>query len=184
MELLVRQHLIRLHQQQQRRPRVFRCSLIVQQPYEVYSDEELRARFRFGSRSIEFLEQLLGEDIRRTTERNQPVPVKMQILVALRFYATGHFFQVIGDLFRLHKNSPQSERTSSAKKGRFHRFSNRTRKYQRSDGRFRSHCELSERRGLCGRNTYPNFAPPPKKNTPLCVGRATTASMCKSCLTI
>ena len=77
----------------------------MQQPYEVYSDEELRARFRFGSRSIEFLEQLLGEDIRRTTERNQPVPVKMQILVALRFYATGHFFQVIGDLFGLHKST-------------------------------------------------------------------------------
>ena len=90
--------------QYQRKPRQFFRELFVQQRFDVYDDQQLRARYRFGQAGIRYLEKLLGDDLRRSTDRNRPVPVRMQILVALRFYATGHFLQVIGDTFGLEKS--------------------------------------------------------------------------------
>ena len=87
--------------QYQRKPRQFFRELFVQQPFDVYDDQQLRARYRFGQAGIRYLERLLGDDLRRSTDRNRPVSARMQILVALRFYATGHFLQVIGDTFDL-----------------------------------------------------------------------------------
>ena len=48
------------HHQNQR---VFRRDLFEHQPFDIYTDEEPRAQYRFGRRSIEYLEQLLGEDL-------------------------------------------------------------------------------------------------------------------------
>ena len=52
-----------------RRPRKFRLSnnsLI-----DDYTDEELRARYRFGRQSILYITNLLARDLRRSTARNQ-----------------------------------------------------------------------------------------------------------------
>ena len=48
-----------------------------------------------------YLERLLGDDLKKSIDRSRPVHVRMQIFVALRFFATGHFFQVIRDTFGL-----------------------------------------------------------------------------------
>ena len=71
---------------------------------EDYSDEELRCRYRFGRDSLEFLTEILQNDLQRDTKRNQALSPTLQILVALRFFASGSF-QVIGDTVGLPKSS-------------------------------------------------------------------------------
>lgn len=46
---------------------------------------------------IEYLASLLKDDLERPTQRNRALTVKMQILIALRFYESGSFLQVIGN---------------------------------------------------------------------------------------
>ena len=72
---------------------------------EDYSDEELRCRYRFGRDSLEFLTEILQNDLQRDTEKNQALSPTLQILVALRFFACGSFLQVIGDTVGLPKSS-------------------------------------------------------------------------------
>ena len=63
------------------------------------TDEELRRRYRFSSPSVDRLVGLIGHRLHRPTNRNQALTPKQQVLVALRFYASGNFMQVIGDTF-------------------------------------------------------------------------------------
>lgn len=72
---------------------------------EDYSDDELRCRYRFGRDSLEFLTEILQNDLQRDTKRNQALSPTLQILVALRFFASGSFLQVIGDTVGLPKSS-------------------------------------------------------------------------------
>ena len=63
-------------------------------PLEVYTDAAVIQRYRLPIR------QLLGtisEDLRRATRRNSALTPQVQLLAALRFYATGSFLQVVGD---------------------------------------------------------------------------------------
>jgi len=70
-----------------------------------FSDEELRSRYRFGSQSIEYLTEIIGDDLQRQTKRNHAITPTLQILVALRFLASGSFLQVIDDTFGLPKST-------------------------------------------------------------------------------
>ena len=70
-----------------------------------FSDEELRSRYRFGSQSIEYLTEIIGDDLQRQTKRNHAITPTLQILVSLRFLASGSFLQVIGDTFGLPKST-------------------------------------------------------------------------------
>lgn len=51
------------------------------------------------------LMHLIGENIQHDTRRNHAIPSSMQILITLRFLATGTFQAVIGDLVNIHKSS-------------------------------------------------------------------------------
>ena len=73
--------------------------------FEDVSDEELRSRYRFGRDSIEFLTEILKNDLQRQTKRNHALSPTQQILVALRFFASGSFLQLIGDTVGLPKSS-------------------------------------------------------------------------------
>ena len=78
-----------------RRPRKLRLSnnsLI-----DDYTDEELRARYRFGRQSILYITNLLARDLRRSTARSHALTPLHQVLIAVRFFASGSFLQVIGD---------------------------------------------------------------------------------------
>uniref|UniRef100_A0AAY5KEH2 Putative nuclease HARBI1 n=1 Tax=Esox lucius TaxID=8010 RepID=A0AAY5KEH2_ESOLU len=68
------------------------CSL----PLGKYTTEELYVRFRFGKADIEYLVNLLRPKLQHRTQRSHSLSVEDQILIALRFYACGTFYQVVG----------------------------------------------------------------------------------------
>ncbi|XP_060576823.1 putative nuclease HARBI1, partial [Ruditapes philippinarum] len=79
-----------------RRPRQFRR---VDRQLTDFTDEELRKRYRFSADNIDRLVRLIGPLLERQTRRNQALTPRQQILITLRFLATGNFMQVIGDTF-------------------------------------------------------------------------------------
>ena len=70
-----------------------------------FTDNELRMRYRFSRESIDFLVELLRDDLERPTSRNHALSATVQVLVALRFFASGSFLQVIGDTLGLSKST-------------------------------------------------------------------------------
>ena len=62
-----------------------------------YNDNELRQRYRFGRNTIEYITRLLHDDIFPMTNRNHSVSATQQVLITLRFLASGSFQQVTGD---------------------------------------------------------------------------------------
>jgi hypothetical protein len=79
-----------------RRPRQFRR---IDRFTETDDPEEIRRRFRFTPDSIDRIERLIGHRLERPTGRNQPLTPRQQILITLRFFASGNFLQLIGDTF-------------------------------------------------------------------------------------
>ncbi|XP_052260728.1 putative nuclease HARBI1 [Dreissena polymorpha] len=79
-----------------RRPRQFRR---IDRFTETDDPEEIRRRFRFTHYSIDRIERLIGHRLERPTGRNQPLTPRQQILITLRFFASGNFLQLIGDTF-------------------------------------------------------------------------------------
>ncbi|XP_044165252.1 putative nuclease HARBI1 [Acropora millepora] len=61
--------------------------------------------YRFRRESIMHITDLLAEDLRRKTQRNHPISALQQVLIALRFYASGSFLQVIGDTIGVDKST-------------------------------------------------------------------------------
>ena len=62
-----------------------------------YNDNELRQRYRFSRHTIEYITCLLQDDISPMTNRNHSVSVTRQVLITLRFLASGSFQQDIED---------------------------------------------------------------------------------------
>ena len=56
-------------------------------------------RFCLRKDSVSDLVKILAEDLEHQTRRGLPLSPMQQVLIALRFYATGTFQRVIGDLF-------------------------------------------------------------------------------------
>lgn len=83
-----------LHLPDRRKPRVFRSN---EELSLNFTDEELRARYRFGREGILFITDLVRERLSRATNRNHALSVRQQVMVTLRFLASGSFLQVIGD---------------------------------------------------------------------------------------
>ena len=55
--------------------------------------------------SINYLADLLSDDLARNTARNHALSPLVQVPVALRFFASGSFLEVIGDTFELPKST-------------------------------------------------------------------------------
>ena len=83
-----------------RRPRQFRAR---PRPFLQYNDEEFKARFRLTKATFVHLLGLVGDNIQPFTARNAAISSENQLLLALRFYATGSFQNVIGDHFNVTK---------------------------------------------------------------------------------
>ena len=66
---------------------------------EEYDGEQFRLRFRFRKDSVVDLVKILDRDFQHQSRRDLPLTPMQQVLIALRFYATGIFKRVIGDLF-------------------------------------------------------------------------------------
>ena len=87
------------------RPRERRFRAGSQFEIDHFTDYELRARYRFGRESILYITNLVARDISRNTRRNHALHPLHQVLIALRFYATRSFLQVIGDTFGIDKST-------------------------------------------------------------------------------
>lgn len=68
-------------------------------PLEDYTESELRSRYRFGSAGIRYIVDLLTDEISPETRRSKSLSSLMQVLITLRFLASGSFLQVVGDTF-------------------------------------------------------------------------------------
>ena len=66
-----------------------------------YNDEQFRERYRMKKSTFNELLQEISESLDKPTKRGNPVPPKVQLLVTLRYLATGTFQQVDGDLLGL-----------------------------------------------------------------------------------
>jgi hypothetical protein len=80
-----------------RAERVFRREIPDENILQYYSDSDLRARYRFGREAILNIVRLIEEEIRPATNRSFPISATNQVLITLRFLATGSFLQVTGD---------------------------------------------------------------------------------------
>ena len=69
------------------------------------SDAEMVSRYRFSSGGVSYLEELIGVRLQRPTNRGHAIPVRTQILMCLRFLASGSFLEVIGDTFGYNKGT-------------------------------------------------------------------------------
>lgn len=74
-------------------------------PFDVYGDVELFARFRFRREDVITLVDLFGDELEHPLPRGGSLPPLMQVLVALRFFATGGFQRTIGDLFKIDRRT-------------------------------------------------------------------------------
>ena len=66
-------------------------------PLNHYSEEELRSRYRFGREGINFIVELLSQEIAPSTKRSHSLSATEQVLATLRFLASGSFLEVIAD---------------------------------------------------------------------------------------
>ena len=122
---------------QQRRPRNYRFIVNLLN----YTDEELRPRYRFGKESIQYITYLIETDLRRKTNRSHALRPIDQVLIALRFYASGNLLQVIGDTVGVDKSTVSRavhdvSQLLSAKKSMFTKVANNCCRHQRKQERF------------------------------------------------
>ena len=94
--------LIALNQRQRRAPRVFRDRT---NPLDYMDDSELIERYRMDRQSLLELCGVLNDDLEHPTHRSHAIPVSLQVLSALRFYAKGNFQSETADLHGLSRMS-------------------------------------------------------------------------------
>ena len=73
--------------------------------FEGISDEELRMRYRFDRDSIQFFAAVIVDEIKPITKRKHAISTEEQVLITLRFFASGSFLQVRGDTFGCDKGT-------------------------------------------------------------------------------
>ena len=78
-----------------RRNRIFRDRI---NPLEQYDDVDLMKRFWMPRHVILEVINLIETEIEHPTQRSHAIPASLQVLCALRYYATGNFQFVSGDL--------------------------------------------------------------------------------------
>ncbi|XP_039618106.1 putative nuclease HARBI1 [Polypterus senegalus] len=74
-------------------------------PLSKYTTEELYAHFRFGRDDIKYIADLVRPNLQHKTKRSHALSVEEQYLIALRFYASGTFYQVVGDNMGVDKST-------------------------------------------------------------------------------
>ncbi|KAL0882717.1 hypothetical protein ABMA27_001140 [Loxostege sticticalis] len=85
-----------------RRPKTFRDRIL---QLEFWDDVDFFERYRMSKTTVLWLHNELKNSLKRPTDRNHAVSPLDQILLTLRFYATGNIQQCSGDLFGLHKST-------------------------------------------------------------------------------
>ena len=89
-------HLADLELREQRAGRPYRVRER-KDPLSHYDDIEFKARFRLSKERVRQLVQLIEPDIKEESDANNALSPSMQVLLALRFLATGTFQRMLGD---------------------------------------------------------------------------------------
>ena len=84
------------------RPRIFRDRT---NPLDVYDDLDILRRFRMTRDTVVQVIDLISEDITHPTDRNRAISPTLQTMCALRYYATGNFQRVSGDIIGISQPS-------------------------------------------------------------------------------
>ena len=87
-------HLVALQQNRRRRVQV------AQRQYATLTDQELLKKYRLDRGGIDYLCRELHEDLARPTRRSNALSVSVQVLAALRYFGTGSFQAVTGNISR------------------------------------------------------------------------------------
>lgn len=74
-------------------------------PLEGLNDNEIFERYRFFPATIFFIVDLLKDNLQFASRRNNPLTPLHQVLVSLRFYATGSFYITIADTLNMSKST-------------------------------------------------------------------------------
>ncbi|XP_061170751.1 putative nuclease HARBI1 [Saccostrea echinata] len=82
--------------------RVFRD---IDNPLDYLDDEAIIRRYRLSRPLIHDLCEQFQNELQRPTMRSHALPVSLQVMVALRFYATGRFQAVVGDVHNISRPS-------------------------------------------------------------------------------
>ncbi|KAK2850164.1 hypothetical protein Q7C36_008947 [Tachysurus vachellii] len=85
------------------------------QPLEQYTTEELYACFRFGNAGIKYIADLVRPKLQRRTQRSHSLSVEEQVLIDLRFYASGTFYQINCDLVNQFVSLPKDVQIAQTK---------------------------------------------------------------------
>ena len=72
-------------------------------PLDYISDESIVKNYRVNRESIYIMCQDLEQDLLRFTNRSYSIPVSLQFMIALRYYASGSYMSVIGDVHGVSK---------------------------------------------------------------------------------
>ncbi len=84
-----------------RRERVFQDRA---NPFEMHP-EDFRRRYRFTKETVRYIIELIEVDIRPVTKRSHAIQADLQVLITLRFFATGAFQMTIGDVIHIHQST-------------------------------------------------------------------------------
>ncbi|KAG7295933.1 hypothetical protein JYU34_021021 [Plutella xylostella] len=83
-------------------PRFPKCYLRdVVDPFRFFSDDQFKLRYRFSKSTVVNIILPELEELNTYNQRGLPIALDQQLLIALRFYATGSFQKVCGDLHYL-----------------------------------------------------------------------------------
>ncbi|XP_045505811.1 putative nuclease HARBI1 isoform X2 [Colias croceus] len=75
-------------------------------PFKKYSVQEFHARYRFTPDSVKnVILPLLAPDLRKPTKRGLPFAPEIMLLLTLRYFATGSFQKLDGDVMNICQQS-------------------------------------------------------------------------------
>jgi hypothetical protein len=82
---------------QNRKPRVFRA---IELCANLFTNEELRKIYHFGREGINYITELVRENLQRGTNKKTALTVEQQVMIILRYFANGFLssqFRSIGE---------------------------------------------------------------------------------------
>jgi hypothetical protein len=87
---------------QRKRERIFRDFT---NPLDYLDKDAILSKYRLSRPLIFSLCNIVSDRLQRPTTRSRALPVSLQVMIALRFYATGSFQAVIGDVHNISRSS-------------------------------------------------------------------------------
>ncbi|XP_018367579.1 PREDICTED: putative nuclease HARBI1, partial [Trachymyrmex cornetzi] len=88
----------------ERRPRIIRPRINYM---EIFDEIDFRKRFRISKNNFMTVLERIEDEIRHKSDRNNPIPPVIQLLVAIRFYATGSYLITVADFCGISESSAQ-----------------------------------------------------------------------------